>query len=42
MVWSGTPFIEYDIVGLKEFSGGSVDELECTALLGKTEEGAGH
>ncbi len=39
---SGAPFIKHNVTGFKEFLCGSVDEAERTALLSKTEEGAGH
>jgi hypothetical protein len=42
VVWSGAPFVEYDITGFKEFLCWSVDKVEHTVLLGEAKEGAGH
>lgn len=42
MVQSGAPFIEHNVAELNEFISGSVNEVECTAFLCKTEKGAGH
>ena len=41
MAQSGAPFVEYDVMGFKEFASGVMHEAKSAAVLRKTEEGAG-